>query len=226
MHDVLPYLEQGPLFSRFENFMRTNASALGFPDMHTVIPSLMCPSDGISPKLHTFWGGFGTPTQGFSGNIIACAGNGFFNQGGVVNSANLNGIFFAQSKVRIADITGKDGTSTTAMLSELILSPDVVDHDIRGRYHNPAHGGVLFSTRLTPNNLVPDQFNWCSSRPVPRAPCIWTGTNMFVSARSWHPGGVNVCMADHSVRFVNDSIDPVLYRALGSRNGNEVVGDF
>jgi prepilin-type N-terminal cleavage/methylation domain-containing protein/prepilin-type processing-associated H-X9-DG protein len=221
LHDTLPYLEQDVIYRQFDAYMQTNPSALGFPRLDAIYPTMMCPSDPTSPKLHTFWGGLsGQPTQGFSGNYVVCAGNDYFNPGGVVNSANLNGIFYALSRTRLTDVT--DGTSNTAMTSEIILSPDVVDHDIRGRYFNPAHGGVLFSTRIPPNTLVPDQFDWCSSQPVPRAPCIWTGVNMFLSARSYHTGGVNLGLADGSVRFISDSVDPVAYKALGSRNGGEV----
>jgi prepilin-type N-terminal cleavage/methylation domain-containing protein/prepilin-type processing-associated H-X9-DG protein len=221
MHDVLPFIEQGKLYDQFESYMETHRSALGFPKLDTVIPTLMCPSDPIGPKLHTFWGGIGTPTQGFSGNVVANAGSGYFNEGGVLNSARLNGVFFAVSRVKLADI--RDGASNTAMLSELILSPDTDSHDIRGRYHNPAHGGVLFSTRLPPNNMVPDRLNWCANNPVPQAPCIWIGTNMFVSARSYHPGGVNMALTDGSVHFISESIDPPLYKAFGSRDGGETV---
>ena len=67
-HDLWPYIEQGPLYERFDKYMETHASALGFPESHTVIPTFMCVSDPVSPKLHTYWGGLGTPTQGFSGN--------------------------------------------------------------------------------------------------------------------------------------------------------------
>ena len=38
-----------------------------------------------------------------------------------------------------------------------------------------------------------------------------------VAASSYHPGGVNVCLADGSVRFVRDSIDFAVWQALGSR---------
>ena len=228
-HDTLPFLEEGPLFEAFEDHMDTGASALAFPQLGTPVPSFMCPSDGLSPKLNTFWGGIGTDTQGFSGNFVACTGNDFFNPGKtadgkpanpLVNSSKLNGIFFAVSKVRIAQI--EDGTTHTAMISEIILSPDTDSHDIRGRYYNPAHGGVIFSTRITPNTLVPDRFNWCGKNPVPRAPCTWSDSNMFVSARSYHPGGVNMGMADGSVRFVPNGVDAEAYKAAGSRNGQEV----
>ena len=223
MHDTLPFLEQTGLFETFDEYMRSHPSALGFPESRTAIPTLMCPSDSTSPKLHTFWGGLdGVPTQGFSGNLIVCAGSDYFNPGGLTSSAHLDGLFFAVSKVRIADIS--DGTSHTAMASELILSPDTDSHDIRGRYYNPAHGGVLFSTRIPPNTMVPDRFNWCADHPVPRAPCVWTGSNMFVSPRSYHQGGVNLGMADGSVRFVSDFIAAPIFRAYGSRNGGELTG--
>ncbi len=221
-HDTWPYLEQGPLYQRFQAYINTGTnSALGFPDLGTVIPSLICPSDGNSPKTETYWGGIGTPTQGFSGNYVVCASSTYFNAGGAANSAKLDGMLFAQSKVKLTDAT--DGTTNTALVSELILSVDDDSHDIRGRYHNPAHSGVAFSTRLPPNSPVPDQFNWCGLTPQKEAPCIYTGTNIFVLPRSYHTGGVNMAMADGSLRFVRNSITPQTFQAWGSRAGNEVV---
>ena len=43
---------------------------------------------------------------------------------------------------------------------------------------------------------------------------------------SKHVGGVHVQMADGSVRFVSDNINLATWRALGSRNGSEVIGEF
>jgi prepilin-type N-terminal cleavage/methylation domain-containing protein/prepilin-type processing-associated H-X9-DG protein len=44
-----------------------------------------------------------------------------------------------------------------------------------------------------------------------------------ITARSYHPGGVNVLCGDGSVRFVKSSIDGLTWRALGTRKGGEVV---
>jgi prepilin-type processing-associated H-X9-DG protein len=49
---------------------------------------------------------------------------------------------------------------------------------------------------------------------------------MYKSARSRHPGGVNVIMADSSLHFVSDDIALTTWRALGTMNGSEVIGDF
>jgi prepilin-type N-terminal cleavage/methylation domain-containing protein/prepilin-type processing-associated H-X9-DG protein len=224
-HDVLPFIEQENLFRDLETYLATPAgfSTLGFPELGTVIPSFCCPSDPLAPKTITFWGGLGTPTQGFSGNYVVCAGSDYFNDTSYLKSAQLDGIFYAQSKTRIAEIT--DGTTNTAFLSELILVADQGSHDIRGRYYNPAHSGVAFSTRLPPNTRVPDVFDWCSNNPPPQAPCIWSGQFIFVLARSYHEFGVNMAMADGSVRFVSNNINPATYRAMGSRNGGEVVNE-
>jgi prepilin-type N-terminal cleavage/methylation domain-containing protein len=221
MHDILPYIEETALHDRFKEHTDSGASALGFAQLDTVVTALMCPSDPISPKLKTFWGGIGTPTQGFSGNVVLSAGSDYFRKTEDADSGKLDGIAFAVSTVRIEDV--KDGTTNTVMVSELILSPDTDSHDIRGRYHNPAHGGVLFSTRLPPNNDVPDQLNWCGNNPVPKAPCIYTETNMFVSARSYHSGGVTTAMADASVHFLSENVDQDVFKAMGSRAGKELV---
>jgi hypothetical protein len=47
-----------------------------------------------------------------------------------------------------------------------------------------------------------------------------------VSFSSDHPGGCIMSTVDGSVRFVGDSIDITVWRALGSRDGGEVVGRF
>ncbi len=52
------------------------------------------------------------------------------------------------------------------------------------------------------------------------------GEHAIVTARSCHPDGVNVLTGDGSVRFVQDSIDREIWRALGTRNGGELAERF
>ena len=68
-----------------------------------------------------------------------------------------------------------------------------------------------FFTSAPPNSVVPD----CGTGH-------YNGSGLFV-ARSDHPGGVNVGMADGSVRWVASTIAVGTWRALGTRNGGEPV---
>jgi prepilin-type N-terminal cleavage/methylation domain-containing protein/prepilin-type processing-associated H-X9-DG protein len=43
------------------------------------------------------------------------------------------------------------------------------------------------------------------------------------TSRSYHPGGVNSMMMDGSVRFMKSTVARDIWRALGTRSGNEVV---
>jgi prepilin-type N-terminal cleavage/methylation domain-containing protein len=45
----------------------------------------------------------------------------------------------------------------------------------------------------------------------------------IVSARSFHPGGVNSLLGDGSVKFMKDSVALPVWRALGTRAGNEAI---
>ncbi len=48
-------------------------------------------------------------------------------------------------------------------------------------------------------------------------------TYAAITSRSYHPGGVNCLLGDSSVRFVKQTIDGRIWRALGSVAGGEVV---
>jgi prepilin-type processing-associated H-X9-DG protein len=49
---------------------------------------------------------------------------------------------------------------------------------------------------------------------------------MDVPPSSGHPGGVNALFGDGSVHFITNAIDLATWRALGTRNGGEVAGDY
>jgi prepilin-type N-terminal cleavage/methylation domain-containing protein len=52
---------------------------------------------------------------------------------------------------------------------------------------------------------------------------LWGGSSGMSTVSSNHPGGVNLCLTDGSVRFIKDSIGPQTWWALGTRNGSEVL---
>jgi prepilin-type processing-associated H-X9-DG protein len=48
-------------------------------------------------------------------------------------------------------------------------------------------------------------------------------SRIMTVANSRHPGGVNLGLADGSVRFAKSTVNLPSWRALGTRNGGEVL---
>ncbi|WP_020470668.1 DUF1559 domain-containing protein [Zavarzinella formosa] len=224
----LPYLEQTNTWNALEayrqgggamNVLYGTASITGNA-YRIPISTLMCPSDPANPK-NTTWSS--SPDQGAHGNYAGCSGSTTINTtASPTGGTNLNGMFFAASVVRMADVT--DGTSNTAMTGEIIISKDITGHDTRGRYWNNAHcGSVIFSTLNPPNSTVHDRLSYCQS--ITMAPCDQASDNMVMSARSYHTNGVLVGQADGSSRFVSNSITPATWLNLGTRAGGEPAGN-
>ena len=63
---------------------------------------------------------------------------------------------------------------------------------------------------------------WHSAAPNTRS-CMFPPSRISTTANSRHPGGVNVALADGSVRFIKSTVNLQTWRALGTRNGGEVI---
>ena len=50
--------------------------------------------------------------------------------------------------------------------------------------------------------------------------------NGIFAARSEHTGGIQSVLCDGSVRFMSENIDLTVWRALGTRSGGEILGEF
>lgn len=77
--------------------------------------------------------------------------------------------------------------------------------------------------------LVANYYNHSMPPNARLRDCIWDANTFghgHLAARSYHSGGVNVVLADGSVRFGSESVDANVWRAVGSRAGGEVVSDF
>jgi prepilin-type processing-associated H-X9-DG protein len=86
------------------------------------------------------------------------------------------------------------------------------------------HTGLTFV--FPPNTAVP----YTSPADGQHYDVDWIGGTFVqygaLTARSYHANGVNALLMDGSVRFVNNSVSQSTWRALGTRNGGEVVGAF
>ncbi|WP_020474325.1 DUF1559 domain-containing protein [Zavarzinella formosa] len=215
---ILPYIEQNAMGAQVQAWLTTLPGVTcGAPFSTIKIPGLICPSDPNGGKISSLG-------QGFHSSYVTCHGNQYATETADPRGLNRNGMFYGISQVTLGTVT--DGLSNTAMVSELLQSPDTTTHDIRGRVWNAIHAGITFSTIYPPNSTVGDNpETYCN--PLPMAPCGAQSTlSAFSLARSMHTGGVNVCLGDGSVRFVRNTITPATWLALGSRNGGETTSDY
>jgi prepilin-type N-terminal cleavage/methylation domain-containing protein/prepilin-type processing-associated H-X9-DG protein len=82
----------------------------------------------------------------------------------------------------------------------------------------------LYGTTFYTHTLPPNWNKNIGNGPTQQYNCgDGTITYFHVCASSYHSGGVNVCMADGSVRFVADNIDFPTWQAMGTRAGGEAV---
>ena len=92
----------------------------------------------------------------------------------------------------------------------------------------------LYHHNRTPNSLVPDEIRQVYCLTTPEAPCIgtftaWNNRKLIMTARSSHPGGVNVLLGDGSVRFIGETINLNTWQALSSPAhvaGELPIGDY
>lgn len=169
------------------------------------------------------------PTFGFGAN--AKGGRGIFRNytqpdpnSGMPNNADGT----SDSKpIGIRDVT--DGMSNTIMLGHVTTNQSSNSGGwwaSNGTAHTtaipinftPIKACMAMGQNYNVNNLL-GITNAC--RPVP-CNAIWN-TRGFASH---HTGGVMICMADGSVKFINESINMVTFNAMGSRAGEEIIGDF
>jgi prepilin-type processing-associated H-X9-DG protein len=70
------------------------------------------------------------------------------------------------------------------------------------------------------NHVTPPNTRQCQNNPLNSWGLDATGNG---PPNSFHPGGVNLALADGSVRFVKDTVDLKTWWAIGTRDGGEVV---
>ncbi len=188
-----------------------------------------------------------------NGKLYTCGGNGAFTAGKALGDKDFTdgmsntAMFSERTKGSgVAAATTPPGPSdmiTSPNRQNVMQSPDQMYTDCLnaprvassfnftsfGRWLNgsdfsngwpfAAYSGTMYNHVATPNWRGIDCGNWSAISDTP-------GEHAIVSARSLHTGGVNVMLADGSVRFASDSVDLGVWRSVGSRNNGETIGDF
>jgi prepilin-type N-terminal cleavage/methylation domain-containing protein/prepilin-type processing-associated H-X9-DG protein len=156
-----------------------------------------------------------------------------------------DGLFYYGSATRFADMT--DGTSNVVVFSETLLGNGISQdaeqsparpHEMVAMQSSNAPNPNLWAITSNPNSWRGYRgYAWILGKsaattfstyspPNPRHPdAAWMAFGWF-SARSFHPGGVNVGLGDGSVRFVSDTIDLNTWHNLGSIADGQVLGNF
>lgn len=123
-----------------------------------------------------------------------------------------------------------DGTSNTILIDELRIGWNA--NDIRGTWAMGQAGASISAGNgridtPTPNVSYSgwDDIQGCQDNPAIGMGCC--GCNSWqVTAKSRHSGGVNVALADGSVRFVKNGIDQRTWFLLHSRNDGQVLDNY
>lgn len=117
--------------------------------------------------------------------------------------------------------------SFSAAASDTLMGPNLMDNTGQTEWADGLCQQSGFTTTFTPNQPVPYLFN---GRPYDIDYVSYReGTHATrpsyaaITARSYHPGLVNVARMDGSIHSMPSSIDRVVWRSLGTRSGREVV---
>lgn len=180
-------------------------------------PSVTCPSTYTDPNYMS----------------VGCVGPG---------AMNIDGMLYPGSKVEGRHVS--DGTSNTLMIGERWYQVRAWPF---GAYYSTPYGGARgtgqappevpvaaastacknVDTRYPPNVSLESVGYYVSHDPTDRPGTASSKTIQFndLPFQSFHSAGVQFVRADGSVSLLSDSVDPNLYAALASRNGEETISE-
>ena len=213
---ILADLEQRPL-SNAVNFDLPVTHPGSMTARAAALSVFLCPSDiGIGTVTVRDGGGNVVLDDLSAGQYVASAGQ---LEPDEYPDAN-NGVFYRNSRNGLRDIT--DGSSTTMMAGE--RSRNVAD---------ATWVGAVPSARLCTNpKWVVRECGPASTMVLSHTGSAGTGTIYVPNSKSsmvddywsFHPGGCNFLFGDGSVRFVKESVNPLIFSYLSTRAGGEVIG--
>jgi prepilin-type N-terminal cleavage/methylation domain-containing protein/prepilin-type processing-associated H-X9-DG protein len=244
---ILGYMEQKNVFDTI-NFNLGSYDVQNVTASAVTIQSFLCPSD-ISTQIPQglIMTGFGSAGINYRAN----EGTSLAMWYGAEDTANVNngilpppnGLFFSAQSITFGGIT--DGTSNTAAFSEHVMGDfnnsvvtDLSDTFRPGTFPATPDDAYTQCRATVIGNLANQGYSnvgapwtygyhsttsyWHIAPPNARS-CMFPPARIATTSNSRHPGGVNMTMADGSVRFLKNSVNIVTWRAIGTRNGGEVI---
>ena len=245
---ILPFLEQGSAFNSI-NFSLSYSHVSNTTVSQMVISSFICPSEvHPEPKLTATGGRYGIANYNFCmGDWFVwggVGGTGNRSSFGVNRGRRLAEFTDGLSNTVVAsEVKAYQAVLTTCDLSTVsepgsIPSPSADPYSTVPEYRSgsctlklTAHaewvdGQALetgFTTAWPPNKVILGGATMVDVDLVGRGEKGGVPTYAAITARSYHPGGVNVLVGDGSVRFVKSSVSGTTWRALGTVQGGEVI---
>ena len=248
---LLPYLGAGALAAEVDPTVdRVNAEHPPFSRWDGVtVPAFLCPTDGgpaagalnyrintgAPPRYDTPWGGrppAGWPADGQFGpfrtfRVTPLSAT----RDGASQTAAMS------EKLRGDGPGGFDRRTDAWLTGRGDVGPGEVSAGELAEICAAAPGTPTRTYARAGNSWLQPGFHhaWYNHAAGPNPPfpdCDLTGAwyplpvGGLYSARSDHPGGVNLLLLDGAVRFVADAVDLPTWRALATRAGGETVGAF
>jgi prepilin-type processing-associated H-X9-DG protein len=209
----------------------------------TRVDMFRCPSDG-QQDLFSAFDCNGAGGEAYRGsNVVVSTGSGRNSSWDL--RQRTDGLFYFSSASGFRDVL--DGTSNAVLLSETLLGNGVSGGPQPPKPHE-AVAWIGHAMHTNPDVAALSSgpvhawhgyrgYAWISGKsysttfstydpPNPAHPDVCQMAYGWFAARSFHPGGVNVCLVDGSVRFVINDIQRTTWNNLGSIADGEVIGNY
>lgn len=227
---ILPFMDEGPRYNSFNMSGGTFGGLFTYEDSCSESArqkvrnsKFECPSDPNSSEVNAncnYLGIMGGCASGSDqGCCEVCASTSTCPWGGRFGSTN--GIFYSNSSVRLRDIS--DGTTNSLLIGE--------SRYLQLQGGTPGWGATWASSFYRGSDMssgpmyttVVAIVNAPNSTPSDPGNGYTQGT-MNNQLGSRHTGGAHTTLADGSVRFLSDSMDMIVMRALARKSDGQPIG--
>jgi prepilin-type N-terminal cleavage/methylation domain-containing protein/prepilin-type processing-associated H-X9-DG protein len=233
--EILPFIEQVNLFNQYQlNLPWFDARNAGVVMQRLAI--LECPSDPVQPRVFQAsdpafanLDPSGTPDVNYS-----AASTDYFAFMGAnapcyrlfypatPATADLSGALMLYGNRRMTTL--RDGTSSTAMLSEMSARPWI--YLANGRITTSASNELVYGFGAWAHNNAFNVGCFSGDGLTAGGPCIVNCSNLRAVYSFHRHIGANAAFADGSVRLIPQAISGSVFYALVTQGGGEVVQNF